>query len=46
MTSLFVNLLDIGGAVMPCFFGVCLSSSGIGPVTSRPVIERDGVALL
>ena len=25
---MFVNLLDIGGAVVPCFFGVSLSSSG------------------
>ena len=32
-TRMFVNLLDIGGAVVPCFFGVSLSSSGAGSVT-------------
>ena len=40
---MFVNLLDIGGAVVPCFFGVSLTSSGTGSVTHRPDIERDGV---
>ena len=45
---MFVNLLDIGGAVVPCFFGVSLSSSGAGSVTVlcgplEPVSERDGV---
>ena len=45
---MFVNLLDIVGAVVPCFFGVSLSSSGAGSVTVLcgpvvPDIERDGV---
>ena len=45
---MFVNLLDMGGAVVPCFFGVSLSSSGAGSVTVLcgpvvPDIERDSV---
>ena len=43
-----VNLLDIVGAVVPCFFGISLSSSGAGSVgvlcgPVEPDIERDGV---
>ena len=45
---MFVNPLDIVGAVVPCFFGVSLSSSGAGSVTVlcgpvEPGSERDSV---